>query len=61
VAETPVVAEPSSSDLTFLGFGDWGRGGDFHQRDVAEQMGWWGEAPDGPLVFAGEISGHQLI
>jgi tartrate-resistant acid phosphatase type 5 len=39
VAETPVVAEPSSSDLTFLIFGDWGRGGDFHQRDVANQMG----------------------
>jgi len=39
VAETPVVAEPSSSDLTFLIFGDWGRGGDFHQRDVADQMG----------------------
>lgn len=39
VAETPVAAEPNSSDLTFLIFGDWGRGGDFHQRDVADQMG----------------------
>ncbi len=25
--------------LTFLAVGDWGRGGDFHQQDVADQMG----------------------
>ena len=39
MVETPVVADSSSSDLTFLVFGDWGRGGDFHQRDIADQMG----------------------
>lgn len=27
------------SGLTFLVVGDWGRNGDFHQRDVAAQMG----------------------
>jgi len=37
--ETPIAAEPSRSELTFLIFGDWGRGGEFHQRDVADQMG----------------------
>lgn len=39
ITETPVVTEPSPPDLCFLIFGDWGRGGDFHQRDVANQMG----------------------
>jgi tartrate-resistant acid phosphatase type 5 len=38
-AETPIAVEPSRSELTFLIFGDWGRGGEFHQRDVANQMG----------------------
>jgi tartrate-resistant acid phosphatase type 5 len=37
------VARPGlaveSQGLHFLVLGDWGRGGDFHQRDVAEQMG----------------------
>jgi acid phosphatase len=36
-AETPIAA--SRSELTFLIFGDWGRGGEFHQRDVGNQMG----------------------
>jgi hypothetical protein len=36
-AETPIAT--SQSELTFLIFGDWGRGGEFHQRDVASQMG----------------------
>ena len=38
-AETPIAVEPSRSELTFLIFGDWGREGGFHQRDVASQMG----------------------
>jgi acid phosphatase len=38
-AKMPVVDEQSSSSLTFLIFGDWGRAGEFHQRDVANQMG----------------------
>jgi hypothetical protein len=36
-AETPIAT--SQSELTFLIFGDWGRGGEFHQRDVANEMG----------------------
>lgn len=39
VAERLVAAESASPELTFLIFGDWGRGGEFHQRDVANQMG----------------------
>ena len=39
VAGRFVAAASSSTDLTFLIFGDWGRGGEFHQRDVANQMG----------------------
>jgi tartrate-resistant acid phosphatase type 5 len=38
-AEPPITVDPSRSELTFLIFGDWGRGGAFHQRDVANQMG----------------------
>ena len=38
-ADIPTASEPGRSELTFLIFGDWGRGGEFHQRDVANQMG----------------------
>jgi acid phosphatase len=34
-----IVSESSRSELAFLIFGDWGRGGEFHQHDVANQMG----------------------
>src|SRR5260221_11005803 len=39
LAERMVADQSSSPDLTFLIFGDWGREGEFHQRDVAKQMG----------------------
>ena len=39
VPEQSVVPRSSQTDLTFLIFGDWGRGGQFHQSDVAAQMG----------------------
>jgi len=32
-------AAPSTRPLSFLVLGDWGRDGDQHQRDVAQQMG----------------------
>ena len=38
-ADIPTASEPGRSELTFLIFGDWGRGGEFHQSDVANQMG----------------------
>src|SRR5580700_8912217 len=37
--EIPIVANPENAQFSFLIFGDWGRGGEFHQRDVAIQMG----------------------
>ncbi len=40
VAATPAShAARSERALSFLVVGDWGRDGEFHQRDVAEQMG----------------------
>jgi hypothetical protein len=36
--ESPVAAEPSRSELTFLIFGDWGRGGEFHQRGAGSKV-----------------------
>src|SRR5260370_27327077 len=39
LAERRVVDQSSSPALTLLIFGDWGRGGEFHQRDVTNQMG----------------------
>ena len=39
LTEIPVVASPETKPLSFVIFGDWGRGGEFHQRDVATQMG----------------------
>ncbi|MBV8277027.1 MAG: metallophosphoesterase, partial [Verrucomicrobia bacterium] len=38
-AAIPIAVESNRAELTFLIFGDWGRGGEFHQRDVANQMG----------------------
>ncbi|MCM3876004.1 MAG: tartrate-resistant acid phosphatase type 5 family protein [Thermoanaerobaculia bacterium] len=35
--------EPAAPPLTFLAIGDWGRGGEFGQRDVAAQMGAFAE------------------
>lgn len=35
----PSLAAVGGDAIGFLVLGDWGRGGDFHQRDVAEQMG----------------------
>ena len=35
----PIASGPNRSELTFLIFGDWGRGREFHQSDVANQMG----------------------
>lgn len=35
----PALAVAGSQDLAFLILGDWGRGGDFNQREVAGQMG----------------------
>lgn len=35
--------EPDAPPLTFLAIGDWGRGGEFSQRDVAKQMGAFAE------------------
>jgi tartrate-resistant acid phosphatase type 5 len=37
--DTKSGADPESIDLRFLIFGDWGRDGQFHQTDVATQMG----------------------
>lgn len=35
--------EKPAAPLTFLAIGDWGRGGEFHQKDVAMQMGAFAE------------------
>ena len=39
ISNIPIASEPSRPELTFLIFGDWGRGGEFHQSDVANKMG----------------------
>jgi tartrate-resistant acid phosphatase type 5 len=38
--------------LNFLAFGDWGRNGEYHQRDVAEQMAIAAKALDAEFVLA---------
>ncbi len=45
------LAAPSSA-LTFLGVGDWGRDGAYHQSDVARQMGVTASALGARFVFS---------
>lgn len=48
----PVFAREAQRSLNLLAVGDWGRGGDFHQAEVAARMGETAAALDARLVIS---------
>lgn len=49
---SPRAGSGNDFPLNFLAVGDWGRNGEYHQREVAQQMGKWAETHPNKFIIS---------
>ncbi|HEY0246534.1 MAG TPA: acid phosphatase, partial [Mucilaginibacter sp.] len=49
---SPRAALENDYPLNFMAIGDWGRNGEYHQSEVANQMGLWGATHPNKFIIS---------